>query len=232
MKRLNLLGIALVAVFAITVVVAATASAVEFLLALWLVGGVAVAANLPADAEGELLLEDNKTALGKINILCSGILDGTVGPESKDELTKLLSLGTLHTDISTIVLTEPGLPCTDQSGLCGEPLVWAEELPWDTEAELMIDGPETFFVDLILNGAYYIICMSTGIEDLCFSAETAVKLTNEAGGVVDNEFSEAFQLLAGLTNGTCNLGGANSGVVESLGTLLLASGESLTVSSE
>src|ERR1700684_4036483 len=139
MKKLNILGVVLVAVFAMSMVVVATASAVEFLLALWLVGGVNVTANLATDSEGELLLEDTKTLLGKVAVLCSGILDGTVGPESKDEVTKLLSLGTLHIEISTVVLVEQGLLCTDQSGgFCPEPLVWAEKLPWDTEAELMI----------------------------------------------------------------------------------------------
>jgi hypothetical protein len=233
MKKLNILGIVLVAIFAMSMVVVATATAVEFLLALWLVGGVNVAANLAVDSEGELELEDTKTPLGKVKVLCSGILDGTVGPESKDEITKLLTLGTLHTEIPTTVLTEPGLACTDQSGgLCGEPLVWAELLPWDTEVELMIDSPETFFVDLILNGGYYLICMSSGIEDLCTALEVAVKLTNEAGGIVDNEFSDAFQELAGLKLGSCSLGGLESAVTTGLASLLLASGESLSVSSE
>ena len=233
MKRLNILGIALVAVFAITVVVAATASAVEFLLALWLVGGVNVAANLATDLEGEFLFEDELTLLGKVFMLCSGILDGTVGPESKDEITKFLTLGTLHTEIPTTVLTEPGWACTDQSGgLCPEPLFWAEKLPWDTEAELMIDGAETFFVDLFLAIAIYYICMGNGIEDLCEFSELAVKLTNLAGGVVDNEFSDAFQTLTGLVLGNCTVGGAASVVIEGLGEQLLASGESLTVSSE
>src|ERR1700684_197523 len=233
MKKLNILGVVLIAVFAMSMVVVATASAVEFLLALWLVGGVNVAANLATDGEGELLLEDELTLLGKVFVLCSGILDGTVGPESKDEVTKLLTLGTLHTEIPTTVLTEPGMACTDQSGgLCPEPLFWAEKLPWDTEAELMIDGPETFFVDLILAGAYYIICMGNGIEDLCEAPELAVKLTNLVGGIVDNEFSDAFQTLAGLNLGTCTTGAALAAVIEGLGEQLLASGESLTVSSE
>jgi len=233
MKKLNILGVVLVAVFAMSMVVVATASAVEFLLALWLVGGVNVTANLATDSEGELLLEDTKTLLGKVAVLCSGILDGTVGPESKDEVTKLLSLGTLHIEISTVVLVEQGLLCTDQSGgLCPEPLVWAEKLPWDTEAELMIDGTETFFVDLILNGAYYLDCMGNGVEDLCTALEVAVKLTNEAGGIVDNEFGDPFQELAGLKLGNCSVGGAESAVTEGLASQLLASGESLTVSSE
>jgi len=233
MKRLNLLGIVLVAVFALSVIVAATASAVEFLLALWLVGGVNVTANLAAAGEGELLFEDTKTLLGKVLLLCSGIGDGTVGPESKGEITKTLTLGTLHTEIPTTVLTEPGLACTDQSGgLCPEPLVWAEGLPWDTEVELMVDGTETFFVGLALKDSGYYLCMGNGIEDLCEAPELAAKLTNEAGGVVDVEDSDAFQELAGLTLGICSLGGAGSAVVEGLGTLLLASGEALTVSSE
>jgi hypothetical protein len=230
MSKLKILGVALVAVFAVSIVVASTASAVEFLLALWLVGGVNVTSTLAVAQEGELKLEDAKTLLGKIPVLCSGILDGTVGPNSTDEITELLSL--TGTAISKTVLVENGLACTDQSGVCGEPLVWAEGLPWKTELELMVDGTETFFVDLILNGEYYLVCMSSGLEDLCGVAQTAVKMTNEAGGVVDALFEDAFQTLAELKLGNCNQGGAESAIVEGLGTIKLTSGEALTVSSE
>lgn len=58
---------------------------------------------------------------------------------------------------------------------------------------------------------------------------TAIQITNEAGGVVDEEFSGAFQELARLELGEC---AANTKVTEvgGLATILLASGVTLTAS--
>jgi hypothetical protein len=69
------------------------------------------------------------------------------------------------------------------------------------------------------------------IEDLCNAPEVAVKVTNEAGGVVDAEFADAFQELAGLKLGLCTQGGTESAIVSGLGTIKPDEG-SLTVSSE
>jgi hypothetical protein len=235
MRRFKVLGVAIVAVLAISMAVAAMASAVEFLLALWLLNGVAVSSPVLVDIEGELTLTSlNGGGLGvKAAALCSGILDGFVEAESKDLITELLTLA--GAAVSLTELVEPGLTCTNTEN-CTEPLAWAD-LPaagWVTEAELMVDGAETFFVDLILNGGYEVFCMGGVIpfSELCEAAETAVKLTNEAGGTIDAEFSDPFQTLAGLPLGTCSSGGANSGEVTGLGIILDAEGPTLAVSSE
>jgi hypothetical protein len=56
MSRFRILGVALVAAFALSVMVAATASALEFLLAQWLLAGVAVTTPVLVDAAGDLTL--------------------------------------------------------------------------------------------------------------------------------------------------------------------------------
>jgi len=235
MSRFKILGVALVAVFAVSLVVAAMASAVEFLLALWLLNNVAVSSPVLVDIEGDLVLS-NKNAGGlgiTVEVLCEGIFDGFVESESKDLITELLELnGT--TGISHTPLVEPGLLCVDVSSghTCAEPLVWAEELPWGTELELMIDEGTTFFVDLILGAAYYIECMSLKISELCSVAETATELINEANGTVHILFSDPFQLLAGLALANCTLAGNATGEVTGLGFILDSEGGTLAASSE
>lgn len=233
MKRIHVLALALLALFAVSMVAVAAASAVEFLLARWLEGAVNVTATLLVETEGELeLVARNGGGLGvTAKALCSGILDGWVGPESLDFTSELLTL--TGTVVSATPLTgSPFLACTNE-GNCEKPEVWAAKLGWETEAELMVDSTETFFVDLILNGGWYTTCTVLGVKvsEECTAPETAVKLTNEAGGTVDGEFSDAFQELAGLKLGNCTLGGSESAEVNGLG-VTLESGVTLTVSSE
>ena len=234
MKKLHILGIALAAMFVASAMVVSTASAaVTFLLAEWLNAGAAITTAQASSAEGELeLVSLNGGGLGvKVKVLCSGILDGTVGPGSEGTITKLLSL--TGVEVPTTALSGTGLSCTNDEN-CTEPLVWADlETSWKTELELMIDGTETFFVNLILNGGYYVECLILGIttNELCNSVETAVQTTNEAGGLVDQLFSDTFQVLSELKLGSCTAGGAESAEVNGLGTLLLTSG-TLTASSE
>jgi hypothetical protein len=231
MKRFQLLGLMLVAIFAIGVVAASAASAVTFLLAEWLAAGAAITTAQATDQEGELELEDSKVLGQKVVILCSGFLDGTVSGNGTDEITKLLSLAGVDAGEP---LVGPGVTCTNTANCGGTPKVWAKKLPWKTAAELMIDGTETFFVDLIINGEYESECtvLGTKVTDECTSPEVATELTNEAGGIVDVKFSDPFQELAGLTLGTCTVGGALSAAVTGLGSALLTSGTALTISSE
>ena len=231
MKKFQLLGLMLVAAFAISVVAASAASAVEFLLAEWLAAGSPITTSQATDQEGELELEDQKVLGVAVKILCSGILDGTVSADGEDSITELLSLAGVAAGTP---LSGPGVTCTNTANCGGTPKVWAVNLPWTTLAELMVDGTETFFVDLIINGKYESECtvLGTKVTDECTSAEVAVQLTNETGGIVDGNFSDAFQELAGLKLGTCTIGGSESAVVTGLGSILLTSGTALTVSSE
>jgi hypothetical protein len=109
MKKSQMVFVALVAMFAFGALTVESASAVTFLLALWLAKGVAVTEPLTAEVEGELTFED--TAAGAA-VLCSVILSGWVGPESLGEISEVLELGT-HNLISKTQLVEPGLACTN-----------------------------------------------------------------------------------------------------------------------
>jgi len=232
MKKLHVLGLALLAVFAFGAIVAASASALEFDLAEWLENGLEIPAGQTraSDTEGELLLEE--TVIGiKIDALCSGIFIGNVGADGADTITSLQNLA--KSTISSTPLTEPGLLCTNDEN-CPEPLAWADNLPWETLLEWVLGDGEEFYADLLNNAGknvgYHLICMgSFGLEDLCTSSESASRMTNEAGGVVDGEFSEPFTELMGFKLANCEKAGAEKGIVEGLGFVLLTSGAALSM---
>jgi hypothetical protein len=231
MRRIQIIGLMFVVMCAAGVAVASPASAVEFLRAEWLIAGGKVTTASADEEEAEMkLIDTNAEGVGvRAEVLCSFILDGTLGPGGADEVTELLNLS--REPINLTALTELALVCTDVDN-CTEALVWAEELPWKTEAELMEDGSETFFVDLTLNTKFYIECLILGVSanELCQAPTIVSDLTNVAGGTVDEEFSDAFQELAELKLGECG-GRPETFILEGLLTVKPASG-ALTVSSE
>jgi RHS repeat-associated protein len=240
MRRFLLIGVTLTAVFAVGALVVVPASAVTFLLAEWLVNGAAVTAELSAETTGALLLEDSKApVVGKTAVLCSGILMGWVGPNSLDWVSEMLTLAGVA--VSTTPLTGTALECTAQTGCetSTKPLVWIVGLGWETEAELMEDGTETFFVDLFLphsgggNPGWEISeCLVFGVSqsDEC----TAVEVVSEfvlSGSESLAKFSNVFTELAGAKLATCTQGGAESGVIEGEGAITLKEGGELSLSS-
>jgi hypothetical protein len=231
MKRIHILGVALTTVFAVSVVVASAASAVEFLLALWLANGSPVTTILLVETEGEVeVISLNTGGFGiTTKVLCSVLLDGWIGPESLDFVSELLTLAGVL--VPTTVLTGTPLLCTNTQN-CTEPEVWAD-VPFESEAELMIDEGVTFFVDLLLNAGWYVQCLILGItaSELC-ELQLIDQLTNEANGTIDVALSETFQLLAGGKLGNCTVGGVETLEVNGLETMLDPDGTPISVSSE
>lgn len=230
MKRFHVLSLALVAVCAVGVLSAAGASAaVTFLLAEWLENNAGLTATLLAKTTGELLIAETLDGI-KIDLLCSWIYVGDVGPNGADDITELLTL-------SEGAVGEPlvgaGLTCTNDEN-CAEALAWAEELPWLTLLVLMEDGTETFFADLFSSEkaggmvAFEFECMSLGLSDLCSMTEAAALVENTAEGL-NSEFSEAFTTLAGLKLASCTIAGNEVLVMEGLG-LITGDGSALTAS--
>jgi hypothetical protein len=229
MRKFQLFGVALVAVFAVAAMTVASASAAPvFLLAEWLVNGAPITFGHPIDAEGsEILVEE--TILGlKIDVLCSLIFDGTVASNGAGTFTELLALG----GGAAITLANM-LACTNSSN-CPEPLITFLNLPDITTLELMEEEGVSRFADLLEGTGsflgYEVECMGSGTSDTC-TGNTAVEIKNE-GTNVDALFSDAFSVLAGDTLTSCSVGGSVTGLIEGLVTILLTEGGTLAASSE
>src|ERR1700735_4865429 len=203
--RLMGVGVALIAVFAFSAMAVASvaSAAIVTLLAEWLLGAKAVETTLNVETTGELLLEDKKATLGiKAMVLCSGILDGTIGPNGEDTITALLTLAKVA--VPTTPLTGTALLCSGQEG-CNTGTendeIWAVKLPWTTLLELVEEGGSSFFADLITatgGPGWYVQCATAlgTADDTCLVEETqgVAEVTNGTGGAL-GKFSEAFTLL-------------------------------------
>ncbi|MGC2373178.1 MAG: hypothetical protein WA484_04810 [Solirubrobacteraceae bacterium] len=197
MKKIHILGLALVAVFAFSAIAAASA----FAESEWLVGGAVVTGKVEVlsestalklcDEKGGLFLED-------ACIKCSGLDKGFVGPGKADETTEVTGLAG-EKDI---------VNCTNELNCPGAILVEAENLPWPTA--VFLNGAE--FRDLVGNPVLtepkqpgYITSCS-GVTDLC-EGHTSVKLENSG----ENNVIATFDALS--EKATCTRGGAGQGVI-------------------
>jgi len=242
MKRFYVIGVALVAVLAFSALAAASASA-TFLLAEWLLNGVAIAPGAEdlVEIEGEVTLEDREgvPVIGNAAVKCSGIFVGTVSSNSQDLITEVLSL--TH--------TAPPLKCPRVLGCEAstlEPEVSPVNLPWETEAELFEQTGTTIFVDLIMKAGQKIgwivkNCLVLGLPqtDEC----TTPKNGGEAGGAGISEltlegalplgvFSLAVTELTGTPLALCTASNLESGVVAGSGQFVISGGGELAASSD
>jgi hypothetical protein len=252
MRKIQVLGIALLALFAFGALTAMSASAANtYLLAEWLLNGVAIGAsetNL-VEIDGTLLLEDTKAVLGSpAAVRCTGSFDGWVGPNSLDFITEVLNVA--EESISTTPLTGLALTCVAETGCESStpPLVYPVGMPWESEVELLEQSGEATalrFMDLITtknNGGKLgweienCLVLGTAHEDECVATEGVTELTLAAGPVLLGAFSRTITELNGQSLATCTGSGAATGVVENFegkgGTFLVAGGGELAASSE
>jgi hypothetical protein len=242
MKRFQLTSVAMLALFVFGAVLAASASAtVTFLLAEWLVSGVAVTTELLTEVPGTLVLRD--TGL-KAAVKCEGFLDGWIGPNSLGYGSEVLN--TAKESISTTNLSGLAHTCSSVETCSGTAELWTLNLGWEIEVELMEDGGSIYYAALLLahsgggQPGWSTVCTVLGIkeEDEC---------TAPSGGAGVAEFtlsgtsllvvsSEAFTLLAEATLASCSLGGSETGEVSSFegkgAPFEISGGGELTASSE
>jgi hypothetical protein len=233
MKRLRLVGVMSVGLLVFGSGLAASASAnVAFLLAEWFVAGQKVMTELLTEATGELELKD--IAL-KATVLCSGSLDGWVGPSSLGFVSEVLSLGA--GEIGQEVLKTPPLLCRGVEGCSTSPTapeVWAVNLGWQTEVELLEETGFTGFALFVSPHAgggeigWVVQCTIIGVtvQDECTTDRGVAELTLEGTRLLAN-FSDGFTELAELKLANCTIGGAENGVVTGGGVLAVSSGGEL-----
>jgi hypothetical protein len=214
MRKVHILGLAMFAVLAFSVVSTAVASAET---ALWLANGNEITAPILAETAGELLLENVIPLIGTIDILCSGIFDGFVSSEGKDEVTEVLNLSGV---------AEKPLNCTvhssTNSSLCAENELANVEpinLPWLSQLEL---STEAAFTDDLGSGSklpgYKVECVTTKSKNTCEGLIFGTS-TNNTGGVLQVSLLEEAK--------TCELG---KGFSEGEGEVTISSGGPLSVS--
>lgn len=223
MRKLHVVGLALVAMLALFAITASSA----FAASEWLLNGEAIVTPTTAVTTGELLLED-MNALIKVDILCSGTFDGTVGPGTADTITKVLnSAGAEETATNLAGKVEPSIDCTvSNAGSCTSPKagelinVFPINLPWVTA--LSLNG--TQWVDTIESGkenaekkltepGYEITCTTSllgTVTDVCTGKPSAI-VSNEAGGV-SGTFEEGETI---NKPGNCSIGGTGQALVVS-----------------
>lgn len=212
MRKIHILGAALVAMVALSALVVSSASAaLVFELALWLLNGADLTVADPVDAVGTLLFHNTSNG-GTID--CSGLFEGSVGPSSLDEITMVWDLSTPQRLIEELVGT--GLLC-EALASCENSTdveIWPLNLPFLTELEQ--DSETGKFYDLFVpnaNGllpAYHIKCLVLGFnfeEECSVVSGTEAEVVNVAGGV--ETVGKASP------NSNCG-GGTGNGEVESL----------------
>ncbi len=128
MKRVHLIGIALMAAFAMAAVAASAASAHE-----WLEDGSPIASALKVNSKGTLELTDSKTTIGSVTLECTGVDVGTIGPDAADKIEKV--------EESPLGSGKTKIKCTSTNRSCGSPEAEAVHLPWNTEIQTV--GTET-----------------------------------------------------------------------------------------
>jgi hypothetical protein len=214
MKRLHVVMLSLVALFAFSVVVA-NASAETTLLAEWLVGGAAVASLTITESTGKVILEDAKI---KSAMECEGIADGSVGANGEGEVTEVLIPGTPPTVAS---LAKPAV-CKGIGG-CGAPAEAApENLPWHGLLYLTEGG---LFRGVGFSGTYWSMCNILGVlvEEECTVSNGTGEVLNVVVGV--EGMGEVTPL------GTCTTGGASAAAQSAVaGNTLLTAGGVLSAS--
>jgi hypothetical protein len=228
MRKINILGLALVAVFAFGAVAVSAAFAEE---ALWLLNGNDITTAISSEAKGTLWLTDLSAPFGAVMVVCNGSFDGTVGPGMEDEITAVLNSN--KELVAGTVAGQDLILCgflAEQHGACKttpEADVETVGLPWKTLVELNTAG--TGFVDLITSASgkvgYRVTCKNVlegETTDECTVAEGVSELTNVETGVL-GIFKEA-------NTGSCTASGSKSGDVEEGGITIATGGGTLSVS--
>lgn len=134
MRNFRVFGV-LCAVGIFSVVMVSSVSAAE-----WLLNGATIVSPVPVETPGEVTLDVLVLGALAVDIRCSLIFDGTVGPGATDLVEKILNLAKeeigkelVGLGLSCEVITSAFEECGPVDGLAE---VWTDSLPWMTTLEL------------------------------------------------------------------------------------------------
>ena len=228
MKKFQVLGIALIAVFALGVISAASASAET---AFWLEDGNAIT-TLQSTVTTGLLTLTNLALGGEIAVHCPGSFIGSVGANGEDEITEIQNeakekLGSSLTGLAENCEVTAGSLCTIKS--LAE--LWPNELPWHSHL-LLMPAPEPEYLDILLAETgkipgYEVKCSGPlgAFSNLC-KGQTSSSVENTTGMTMNGVFSEAV----GSETTPCEIGTGSitgEGLIELLSKLTLTASMTL-----
>jgi hypothetical protein len=182
MKKSYLVGVSLVAMFAFLAVGATSA----FAESKWAVGKKVLTAAVKSETEGELNLITKSGTTPENVIKCSGIFDGTIGPEAADTVEKILTLEevevTAAKPLTCAVVTDENSTLNCKAGENAK--VVGLNLPWTTTLELMT-GTEPLLDLITKEPGYEVECKTltglTAASKCVAKAGTSTLETNEGG---------------------------------------------------
>jgi hypothetical protein len=218
MRKLQLLGLLLVAMIALGAVIAVSASAETTLLAEWLINGAAVTTLMSFIVTTKLLLEDLAT---KEDVRCITIIEeGSMGPNGEKEITENLTSGEVAITLAAPMLCKSGGGCEASTT---DVEYSPESLPWHGLLFLSESGT---FLELVGKATYVVSCLVLDIKvtDECTSTNGTSELINGAKGVEGKKEEEV------TPDGSCSVGGAGELTEVFLSKLILPLTGSLTIS--
>ena len=204
-RKIMMLGMSIVAVFAFAAVASASASAAE-----WLHNGepISTPQATTVTSSGLRLTDENSGLFGEtVTVECAGTGSGTVGPGGADT-------------VASITPTN----CKTVAGTCAtSPTVSPLHLTWDTE--LVEEGGQVR--DRVRNSGsgnpgWKVECLF-GITDECTSNTGYLTITGFGPPTVTGKFEEKG------TRATCTRTGKESGFVEGEVTISLTDGHELSI---
>jgi hypothetical protein len=133
MKKIQITGIAILVMLAFSSVIVSSASAAE-----WEVEGKGVVQVVNVNSHGAIILVHEGGTFGDVEVECTGLLDGTVGPNGTGLIRLVLSLSGSSTENDLIKCTNIKAPCENT------PTVHVENLPWLTK---LLTVGTTIFTD-------------------------------------------------------------------------------------
>jgi hypothetical protein len=220
MKKIQLLGLTVVAVLACSAF--ACASAFAFTTAQWLAGAKTVpAGGLASETSGGLTFENVNIGA---SFLCEGLFVGKVEPGGVDTITEVLTVGGVKIEALDESSATGGIKCTSLKLCEGSVEAWPTNLPFKTL--LGLEG--TGFIDLFVNAEYFLLCQVLGVDatELCSVAPNSLSGGTVVNLAADVEATGSVEPLA-----ACN-GNAETGLITAdAGNLTsLANGEALAAS--
>lgn len=167
----------------------------------WLVDEARITELLSTETIGELTLKvENVPVLGTVEVLCSGILDGTISPEGMDEVTEVLTLAGVNGPILCINILN-----------CPTPLAVAVGLPYTTELGAAVEGKSLSDETSAAEVGYEVTCMGIIGEPKEKCTQPKVISTLENMGAPDND---VLVTINEEKTGNCHNAGANEGSIK------------------